>query len=90
VRVSAGRECSAGGAPGHRQLDGIRSRIHEGLDDLGHGLDALQESGLVEEAVVDGDVEASAGLGIEEALEAKVFHGGGYRREGSREVKRGV
>jgi hypothetical protein len=38
-------------------------------------LNAGEEAAFVEEAVIDGDIEAAAGLGIEEAVEAGGFHG---------------
>ena len=69
------------GLPGG-ELDGIRRGIDEGLDHLAHVFDAGQEAGLVEEAVIDGDIEAAAGVGVEEAVEAIGFHDGkGGRRE---------
>ena len=56
-----------------RELDGVRRGVHQRLDDLVHALDALEETSLVEEAVIHGHIEAAAGLGVEEAFEAEVF-----------------
>ncbi|MEY5025335.1 MAG: hypothetical protein RLZZ244_863, partial [Verrucomicrobiota bacterium] len=50
------------------ELDGVGGGVDEGLDDVGHRLDALEEAGLVEETVVDGDIEAASGAGVEEAV----------------------
>jgi hypothetical protein len=58
------------------ELDRIGAGVDEGVDDLGHRFDAFEEAGLVEESVIDGDVEAAAGLGVEEAVEAGGFHEG--------------
>jgi hypothetical protein len=33
-----------------------------------------EKAGLIEEAVIDGDIEAAVGLGIKEAFEAEGFH----------------
>jgi len=57
-------------------LDGVRAGVDERGDDLAHVFDALQEAGLVEEAVVDGDVEAALGRGVEEAVEAILLYEG--------------
>jgi hypothetical protein len=61
-----------------RELDRIRRGIDERLHHRAHVLDALQEARLVEEAVIDGHIEAAVGLGVEEAFEAEGFHGGGH------------
>ena len=63
-----------GGLP-HGELDGVRGCVHEGGDSLGQVFDTGEEGGFVEKAVIDRDVEAAAGLGIEEAVEAGGFHG---------------
>ena len=57
-----------------RELDGVRRRMHQRLHRFAEILDALQKGGLVEEAVVDGDVEAAPGGGIEETVETIFFH----------------
>ena len=54
----------------------LRRLLSAMLDDLAHVFDALKETGLIEEAMIDGDVEAAVGLGVEEAFEAEGFHGG--------------
>ena len=64
-----------------RELDGVGAGVDERGDDLAHVFDALQEAGLVEEAVVDGDIEAALGRGVEEAVEAILLHEGERRAE---------
>ena len=59
-----------------RELDRVRGCLDECLQHGAHVLDAMQEASLVEEAMIDGDVEAAVGLGVEEAFEAEGFHGG--------------
>ena len=59
-----------------RQLEGVGAGVDERGDDLAHVFDALQEAGLVEEAMVDGDVEAALGRGVEEAVETILLHEG--------------
>lgn len=58
----------------NRQLN----RVRRGGGDNFHGLvevfNSLQEAAFIEETVVDGDVEAAIGLGVEQAIEAKLFH----------------
>lgn len=61
-----------------RELNRIRRCIHEGLHHRAHVFDALKETGLVEKAVIHGDVETAVGLGVEEAIEAVLFHGAGW------------
>ena len=56
------------------ELDGVRPGIDEGFHHLRHVLDSLEETGLVEESVIDGDIEAAVGLGVEETVEAVGFH----------------
>ncbi|MND03458.1 hypothetical protein D3C83_232800 [compost metagenome] len=63
------------------ELDGVGTGVDEGLDDLAHVFDALEESGLVEETVIDGDVEAAGGFGVEETVETEGFHGEGRGAE---------
>ena len=58
----------------HGKLDSVGRGVHQGLDDLGHGLYALQEAGLVEEAVIHRDIKAAVGLGVEQAFESEFFH----------------
>jgi hypothetical protein len=57
------------------QLDGVRSRLDNGPHGLGHILDPREEAGLVEEAVIDGHIEAAARFGVEETVESVWFHG---------------
>jgi uncharacterized protein (TIGR00645 family) len=57
-----------------RELDGIGRRMHERLHCFAEILDALQKSGFIEKAVVDGNVEAAPGGGIEESIETIFFH----------------
>jgi len=52
------------------ELDGVGPGIDEGFNDLRHVFDSLEETGLVEEAVIDGDIEAAVGPGVEETVEA--------------------
>ena len=59
-----------------RELDRVRSGLDERLHHRAHVFDTLQESGLVEEAVIDSDIEAAVGLGVEETFETEGFHGG--------------
>ena len=56
------------------ELDGVGTRIHKGAHHLAHVLNALEKAGLVEKAVVDGHVEASAGADVEQSLESVGFH----------------
>jgi len=56
------------------KLDGVRAGIDEGFHDLRHVFDSLEETGLVEEAVIDRDIEAAVRPGVEETVEA-VFYG---------------
>ena len=59
----------------HSELDGVGRGGHK----RGHGpreiLDTSEEARLVEEAVVDRDIEAAAGLRIEGPIQACRFHG---------------
>ena len=69
---------------------------HEGVDDRLHVLDALEQVGLAGHAVVDGDGQAAARVGMEEAVEPVGVHpaqhtkqppqgeGRGCQRRGSR------
>ena len=59
------------------QLDGVGTRGDEGVDRRRQVLDALQERLLAEEAVVDRDVEAAAGRGVEQAAQAVAHVGHG-------------
>ena len=56
------------------QLDRVRCGVDEGLDDLGHAFDALEESRLIEEAVINRDIETAVGLGVKKAVETILFH----------------
>ena len=56
------------------QLDRVGFGVNESLDDLGHAFDALEESRLIEEAVINRDIETAVGLGVEKAIEAILFH----------------
>jgi uncharacterized protein (TIGR00645 family) len=67
-----------------RELNRIGGRMHECLYCFTEVFDALQECGFVEEAVVDRDVEAALGGGIEESVETIFFHAE-PRRVGERE-----
>ena len=58
-----------------RELDRVGPRRHQRLDHALHVLDAGDEARLAEEAVVDGDVDAAARRGVEEAVQAV---GGGH------------
>src|SRR5690606_28302170 len=69
------------------ELDGVGRGGDQRLDGFGQVFDAGEKGRFVEEAVVDGDVEAAAGLRVEETVEAGGFHGweaGEWRRRPSR------
>jgi hypothetical protein len=51
-------------------LDGVGPRGDEGADYLLHVLDTGKELRLAEEAVVDCDVDAAAGVGMKQAVQA--------------------
>jgi hypothetical protein len=58
-----------------RLTDGELDRVGTGFGDDGDGaldvLDAAEKRVLVEESMVDRDVEATAGAGMEETIEAE-------------------
>ena len=72
------------------QLDRVGAGRHEGGDRLGQVLDAGEKRGLVEEAVVDGDIEAPLGLRIEQAVETGGFHESGLGSRAGDNPGRGV
>ena len=53
------------------ELDGVGTRRDERVDRSGKVLDALEERLLTEEPVIDRDVEAATGLGVEQATETE-------------------
>jgi hypothetical protein len=57
-----------------RELNRIRRGFHNGFHSLRHVFDACQKAGLIEKAVIDGDIKAAAGFGIEETVETVGFH----------------
>jgi hypothetical protein len=61
------------------KLNGVRGGLDDAGDGAAHVLDAGEKGVLVEEAVVDGDVEALA-VGGEEAVEARGAQAGDMRR----------
>src|SRR5687768_9276920 len=58
------------------ELNGVGRGLHEGFDRFFEILDALQEAAFVEKSVVHGDIKAAVGLGIEQTIEAILFHEG--------------
>ena len=66
------------------ELDGVRRGGGDRGDGGGEILDPGEKRRLIEEAVIEGDIEAAAGLGIEETIEA-----GGFHREIRRSKKEG-
>jgi hypothetical protein len=56
------------------ELDGVRCGGDEDVDALLEILDALQEIALVKEAMIHGDIEATVRFGVEQAVQAIVFH----------------
>ena len=72
--LAAGDALEVAGLAGG-ELDGVGRSLDNGLHGLGHVLDPREESGLIEEAVVDGDIEAAAGFGVKEAVESVGLHG---------------
>ena len=61
------------------QLDRVGIGRGEGLDRGGHVLDPAQERGQAGEAVIDGDVDAAARGGMEQAVEAVCDRHAGLR-----------
>ena len=61
------------------ELNGIGSGRDEGVDGAIEILDAREEALFIEEAVIDGDIEAAARAGMEEPVEAEFFHVGKER-----------
>ena len=58
------------------ELNGIGRGLNESADGFLEILDALEEAAFVEKSVVDRDIEAAVGLGIEQTIEAILFHEG--------------
>jgi hypothetical protein len=56
------------------ELHRIRSGFHNGFHRLRHILNACEKAWLIKKAVIDSDIKAAAGFGIEETVEAVVFH----------------
>jgi hypothetical protein len=56
------------------KLNCIRSGFHNSLHSLRHVLDAREKAWLIKKAVIDGYIKAAAGFGVEETIEAVVFH----------------
>ena len=71
--VAAGVALEQVGLAG-RELDGVGRGVDQRRDRGLHVLDAGEEVGLAGEAVVDGDVEAAAGGGVEESVQAVGLH----------------
>ena len=57
-----------------RELNRIWSCFHNGFHRLRHVLDSCQKARLIKKAVIDGDIKAAAGFGVEETVEAVGFH----------------
>jgi hypothetical protein len=60
-----------------RELDRIGRGGNESFDARPEILDSGEKATLIEESVVDGDIEAAVGLGVEESVEAITFHRAG-------------
>jgi hypothetical protein len=58
------------------ELNGVGCGLHKDFDRLFEIFDALQEAAFVEKSVVDRDIKAAIGLGIEQTIEAVLFHEG--------------
>ncbi len=56
------------------ELNGIWRCIHNSFHRLRHVLDACEKARLIKKAMIDGDIKAAAGFGVEETVEAVVFH----------------
>jgi hypothetical protein len=56
------------------KLNRIRSSFHNGFHSLRHVLNSCEKARLVKKAVIDGDIKAAAGFGVEETVEAICFH----------------
>jgi hypothetical protein len=61
------------GLPGG-ELNGVRSCCHDGFYGLRHILNACEKARLIEESVIDGDIEATAGFRVEETVQTVGFH----------------
>ena len=57
-----------------RQLNCVGAGVHQRANDFAHIFDAGEKSRLVEEAVIDGNIEAALRAGVEEAIQAGLFH----------------
>ena len=57
-----------------RELNSIRSGFDDSFHRLRHVLDSCQKARLIKKAVIDGDIKAAAGFGVEETVEAVGFH----------------
>jgi hypothetical protein len=56
------------------ELNRIRRGFHNSLHRLCHVLNACEKARLIKKAVIDGDIKAAAGFGIEETVETVGFH----------------
>ena len=61
------------------ELHGVGRGGDNGLYGFIQVLDALQEGAFIKEAVVDGDIEAAIGLGVEKTIQAIVHAPGKFR-----------
>ncbi len=59
------------------QLDRVRRGFNDGFHGPRGALDARKEALLIEKSRVDGNIEAAAGFGIEETVEAAGLISGG-------------
>lgn len=57
----------AAGLP-QRQLNGVRSRIHEDLHGRRQIFNAGEKGSFIEESVVDGDIEAALRFRVEQSV----------------------
>ena len=57
-----------------RELDRIGRRIDQSGDGAGQIFDAGEKRRFVKKSVIERDIEAATGLGIEETMEAGGFH----------------
>jgi hypothetical protein len=54
----------------NRQLNGIRGCLDQGVDRVSEVFDARQKCRLAKEAMIDRDVKASLGIGVEQSVQA--------------------
>lgn len=57
-----------------RQLNRVGRGFHEYSNCIFQVFDALQKRAFIEKTVIDGDIETAIRFGVEQAIEAKLFH----------------